>query len=319
MRKIFDLLILACLASLLLTSCGDTDSIGDGSTISADKIIKRIKQGKTVCISDKTITGKLDFTKSASSNKKLAVSAVYIAEEVCFRNCIFEDTVTTFSTDAKTKASVLTVFDRNVVFDGCDFKSALVMQQADFRGRLDLDNSKVRGESDFTGTHFRNGCSFMSANFDGNVYFVSCNFDGKSKFFKVLFKNSAIFQHLSFHDAATFADAYFYGGVELDDIATMSVLDFAKAKFSGNVHITNSRFYGNMKLASCKFNKFLGINGNTFAGSLDMRSSQLGKRLEATGNYLLAAPVSDGLTGLDSCEVFMDDNKIITTNIKQIF
>ncbi len=301
---------------LSATSCQDH---GSGPSVSASDIVEMIGKGKNVCISDKTITGKLDFTKSFPYNKKLPVSAVYIPVELCFRNCVFEDTVTFFGSDAASKASQLSVLDRNVVFDGCEFKSFLQMQQADFRGRLDFDNCKVRGESNFTGVHFRNGCSFMSSNFDSAAYFVSCILDGKGKFFKVLFKQSAVFQHLRIHDAVTFADSYFYGGAYIDDISAMSLMDFAKAKFFGNVTIANSRFADNLRLVSCRFGGRLELQDNTFAGQLDLRESKLGPVADASGNLLYAGPLLGGLQGLDSCMVTNSGNRLITTDIKPIF
>lgn len=315
---LFKSLIFMFMAFAIL-SCGKSDDAkGDGAVISADKILKQIRQGKNVNVYNKTITGKLDFTELSLSGKKLDVSAVYIPVEVCFRNCVFEDSVLTFSSNDELKKDLLTVFERNVIFQECEFRQALVMPQTCFRGRFDFDICKVEGESDFSGCSFRDGVSFRQSNFGGDSYFVSCNFFGRSNFMKVLFKNSAVFQYVRFHDAAMFADSHFYGGVDMSRLYAGAYIDFSNAKFSGNVLMAYSQYLCDLRLVSCSFSKRLSFCNNMVCGTIKMPKAKFGSELVFSDNILMSAPETQDVEKSDSCAVSQTNNKLVDMIVKPI-
>ena len=313
--------LLGCLLAVaVLLSAGCQRDVNNGeSVLSAKKILKQIQHGKPITVSNKTISGVLDFTKVCGSNKKLDVSAVYIPVEISFRNCVFEDSVVAFCTDPDTRRDVFSVFERNVNFLDCDFKSALVMRQVDFRGRFDFDLSKVAGESDFSGSHFGRGVSFCKANFNDDTYFVSCNFDGRANFFKVFFRNAAVLQYVRFNDVAMFTDSYFYGGVDMSKIFASSSIDFANTKFSGNVIMSNSQYLGDLRLVACQFSKSLSMLNNKIYGTLNLSKSQMGVQLNVADNVLYMEPELGDYLVPDSCTVVQNGNRILTTVVKQIF
>ncbi len=305
--------------AVVSAGCSNTADTQGESIISAEKILKQIKQGKAVTVSNKTVKGVLDFTKIYSSNKKLDVSAVYIPVEISFRNCVFEDSVMAFSTDEVTKTDVMSVFERNVNFVDCEFRSALVMRQADFRGRFDFDISKVEGEADFSGSHFGRGVSFCMANFNGDTYFVSCTFDGRANFFKVFFRNSAVLQYVRFNDATMFTDSHFYGALDMSKIFASSTIDFANTKFSGNVIISNSQYLCDLRLVACQFSKSLSMLNNKIYGTLNLYKAQVGSQLNVADNLLFVEPELGEFAKSDSCSVVQSGNKVVDTIVKQIF
>lgn len=305
--------------ALVLAGCGSAADTQEESSLSAEKILKQIKQGKAISVSNKTIKGVLDFTKINSSNKKMDVSAVYIPVEISFRNCVFEDSVMAFSSDEVAKKDLISVFERNVNFVDCEFKSALVMRQADFRGRFDFDISKVDGETDFSGSHFGRGVSFSMANFNDDTYFVSCTFDGRANFYKVFFRNSAVFQYVRFNDVTMFTDSHFYGALDMSKIFASSNIDFANTKFSGNVIMSNSQYLCDLRLVACQFSKSLSMLNNKIYGTLNLYKAQMGSQLNVADNLLYMEPELGEYSKSDSCAVVQSGNKVVNTIVKQIF
>ncbi|MCQ2250966.1 MAG: pentapeptide repeat-containing protein [Bacteroidales bacterium] len=318
-RSFFCVLMLALMLSATLSGCGDSPDAASGDTISADKILKLIRQGKPVQISNKRVKGKLDFTNLAASDKKLNFSNVYIPVEISFRNCVFEDSVVAFRDDRATRIQVSTAFERNVSFLECDFQQALCMSQTDFRGRMDFDISKVQGEADFSGAHFRSGTSFCMANFNSDTYFVSCNFEGRCNFMKVFFRDAAVFQYVRFQDAVMFADAHFYGGVDFSKVFALNVVDFANSKFAGNVTLAYSQFLGDLRMIAVKYSGNLNMLGNTFLGQLNMEKAQFGSSLLLADNSFFNAPSIGGAALPDSCRVEQKNNKFADFDVKQLF
>jgi hypothetical protein len=247
MKKLVQLLALCCL--FLNVSCGNDN---DTQTLTSDKVIKKISEGKSLLIKDKTIKGFLDFTKVQKTDNKLPVAAVYIESEIIFAGCTFEDSVAAFFNAGN---MVRTVFNKNVVFYDCKFLKGAEFTQAEFAKDFSFELSNVEGKASFDGTDFSKGAVFASANFQDDCTFINSRFHGKTTFFKSLFKKAAIFQHIKFYEPASFWDSNFYGYFEFSDNRTFDAPDFMNAKFSDRVVFCNSVFTDGIKLKGCKFLK----------------------------------------------------------------
>lgn len=322
MKKNYLLIVFVGIAMPLLLGCskgGGTDGgTAADSVVSADYIIDQLIAGKSVVLNNKRISGALDFTKAGLSNSNLAVSAVYINEEVCFRNCVFDDSVSTYWDDNTLNTAEFTVFLKNVCFQGCEFRKGINMRQTDFRGRFDFDVSKVENLSDFSGARFGNGVSFRSANFNGDAFFVSCVFEGRANFFKVFFRNSVLMQYVRFYDIAMFSDTYFYGGVDISKVFAGASIDFTNSKFFANLTMSNSDYLGDVRLVNCKFGKNFAFLGNKVMGTLNLNKSQIEGAANISENILLMLPEVRDYTKSDSCSIIQKDNKTINMIVKQI-
>lgn len=322
MKKISLLLLLMAMAVCKLCICGcvsgDDGASAKDSTILADKIIKQIRQGKNISLKDKHILGVLDFTKVSPSNKKLNVSTSYVPSEICFVDCVFHDSVITYRDIPDSRCSVVSVFDKNVCFQNCQFSSDLVMRQTDFRGRFDFDLCRVNGNSDFSGSHFSTGISFCQANFDGDAMFVSCNFYGRANFFKVFFRNSLVMQYVRFNDIAMFSDAHFYGVVDMSKMFAASTVDFANSKFSGGFSLTNSQFLGDLRLVACQFSDKASLLNNQLVGLLNLRKAQFLCNTTIIDNVLYTEPDSRDCIKADSVDIIQQNNKTVNLIVKQI-
>jgi uncharacterized protein YjbI with pentapeptide repeats len=322
MKKLYLLITLVGIVTSLISACskgvgGDVKTAED-SVISADYIIEQLIEGKSIKLANKRITGALDFTKAGLPNSNIAVSAVYVNEEVSFCNCVFDDSVSTYWDDNTLNAAEFTVFLKNVSFQECVFRKGINMRQTDFRGRFDFDVSKVENLADFSGARFGNGVSFRAANFNGDVFFVSCVFEGRANFFKVFFRNSVLMQYVRFYDIAMFSDTYFYGGVDISKIFAGASIDFTNSKFFANLTMSNSDYLGDVRLVNCKFGKNFAFLGNKVIGTLNLNKSQIEGAVNLSDNILLMSPEVREYTKGDSCSIIQKDNKTVNLIVKQI-
>ncbi len=264
MRRYF-VLAVAAIVMAVVTGCGgnkDASVIPSSGDVTAGQIIGALRSGKRVYLKDRTITGMLDFTTTTQYCGLVGIVPVYVEPEIVFLNCVFEDSVTTFS-EHENAQKVYTVFDKNVVFHDCEFKRGVNFTQADFRGRFDFDISKVHGVAAFDGCNFRNGTSFAMANFNEAVTFVSTVFAARSNFLKSFFRKSAIFQRCRMEDMVMFADSHFYGYTEFIKIVALGDIDFTNTQFAGRTFFKRSVLLGNIKLSNCVFKDSTDFSENT--------------------------------------------------------
>ena len=244
--KIFNLF----LAAFLIFSVACSDQKDGAGTITAQKIIKKISDGKNLIIKDKTVKGMLDFTRTQKVDNKLPLSTVYIDNELIFINCTFEDSVTAFFSEGN---MVKTVFEKNVTFYDCKFLKGANFTQADFSKDLNFELSNVSGKIAFDGADFSKGAVFASANFQEVCTFINCRFSGRTTFYKSLFKKSVIWQKSVFYAPVSFWDARFYGYFEFSDIKAYEKPDFMNARFSDRAVFFNSLYNSGLKIDSTQF------------------------------------------------------------------
>lgn len=259
----------------------------DGDTLTSQQIVDLMRMGWPVHLKGNIIKGTLDFTEVSGSSSLLAVAPSYVYSDIVFANCVFEDSVTSFS-ERDNSQKVYTVFERNIVFQECDFKRGVNFTQADFRGRFDFDISKVAGDAAFDGCKFRAGVSFAMANFNGEVTFVSSVFGGRANFMKSFFRKPVVFQRCRMEDMVMFADSHFYDYTEFSKISAMGDIDFTNSQFAGRVVMARSLYMGNIKFANCVLKGSMEFIGNTLAEQPNVAGVQLPEGgVNASDNSLL--------------------------------
>lgn len=261
-------LVVVLAAMLSMLGCGNNGKQfappSEGDTVTARQIEDILRMGWPVYLKGCVISGQLDFTQVFGANGLVAVSASYIDADILFANCIFEDSVTTFS-ERENAQKVYTVFNKNVVFQECEFKRGVNFTQADFRGRFDFDISKVSGDAAFDGCKFRGGASFAMANFNGEATFVSCVFGGRGNFMKSFFRKPVVFQRCKMEDVVMFADSHFYGYTEFSKLTAYNDIDFTNSQFADRLVMARSLYLGNIKMSNCVLKGSVEFTGNTFA------------------------------------------------------
>ena len=234
--------VLFCLTSF---ACSSSKKEKDNSIeVSAQKIIKKISEGKPLILKDKVIKGTLDFTKVEKNDRVLPVSYNFVESSLTFVNCTFEDSVCAFFSGTENNMGLIgIVFNKDVNFYGCKFLKGVNFTQSRFNGNFSFELSNVANKAAFDGAKFSGAALFASANFQDDCSFVSCKCLDKTSFFKTLFKKSMIVQGCTFSDMIYFCNSIVNGYFEFSDNKVLSKTDFSYAKFSSKMRFANNMFY----------------------------------------------------------------------------
>ena len=197
--------------------------------IQAVDIIAQLDKGKNIYLDSCIIWGDLDFTKLRNQNKIApGLMQIFVNASVTFNNCVFIGKVKTFEANP----NVNVMFERNLSFVNCDFRSD-----------VDFTEIVVRGNAYFTGSVFRAKVSLQGAYFwHKKVFFNQVNFEGDALFQNTVFAGDVNFLHSVFSSSAMFQKArvggmMFFGNVKFNDYvdfsysrATESIFMYAEFK-----------------------------------------------------------------------------------------
>ncbi|MCG1036982.1 pentapeptide repeat-containing protein [Polaribacter sargassicola] len=235
--------------------------------IEASKIIKDIKDGKSIAIKNATIIGVLDFTfmdEALKNNVKTKKSSSwfnwgsnnnssnevkkYIENEISFINCTFKNDVLAYIPDEDSGYTFTASFKNNAIFKNCTFN-----QKAMFK------YSRFEKDADFSGSSFNDDSTFKYAKFDKDISFNNTTFDEIATFKYTKFNNSVSFSDAVFHDTAIFKYTNFSNGVSFRNTNFKEDLNIKYMKVTGNFDVSN------MKVAYNVDSKYTKINGNSFS------------------------------------------------------
>ena len=212
-------------------------------TVQAEDIIKDIKAGKDVSISNATIEGVLDFTymeeklddlprrkkKWWNGNWNWGSNTVNntIETKVSFTNCTFTDHVLAYIPDSDDSGyTFIANFEDDTIFKNCTFERKAMFKYSEF----DRNAS-------FEGAQFEDDTTFKYAKFDNYISFANSRFS-----------ESATFKYSEFSDGVSFKNAKF----EED-------LNIKYTKVRGKFNISE------MKVAYDIDSKYTKINGQSFS------------------------------------------------------
>lgn len=170
-------------------------------TVYAKDIIKDIKAGKSVTISNATIEGDLDFTymddklqdlpkrkKRWWNNGGSNTIKNVINTKVSFTNVVFKDHVLAYIPDSDNSGyTFIASFKDDAIFKNCTFERKAMFKY-----------SRFEGKSSFEGSKFDDDTTFKYAKFDDFVSFADTSFD-----------ESATFKYAKFRDGVSFRMAKF--------------------------------------------------------------------------------------------------------------
>ena len=206
-------------------------------TINASDIMKDVKDGKSVNISNATIEGVLDFTFMDEKIQDLPrrrrwwnnggsnVVKYTVESKVSFTNCTFKDDVLAYIPDEDSGYTFTANFDDDAIFKNCTFERKAMFKYSSFERNADFEGAKFDDDTTFKYAKFYNYVSFASSNFS----------------------ETATFKYTKFKDGVSFNSANF----EED-------LNLKYTNVSGKFDIDN------MKVAYDINSKYTKINGKSF-------------------------------------------------------
>ena len=228
-------------------------------TFHASDIMRDVKNGKAVEISNATIKGILDFTFMEEALPKLPTRKSWwnnggsntiekqITSKISFVNCTFDDDVLAYIPDEKSGYTFVANFEDVVVFRDCTFEQKAMFKYSDFEKN-----------TDFSGTKFKEDSTFKYANFNRDISFKSTLFEEPSTFKYANFKHFVSFENSVFNESAIFKYTEFKDGVSFRNVKFEEDLNIKYTKVSGEFDITN------MEVAFDIDSKYAKINGKSF-------------------------------------------------------
>lgn len=230
-------------------------------TIKASDLLKDIKTGKSVTISNATITGVLDLTYMNDALPKLPKRKKWwwsnggsnaiekqLTGSISFTNCVFVDDVLAYIPHEKSGYTFIANFEDDVTFKNCTFKRKAMFKYSNFEQNANFSNTKFNDDTTFKYAKFERNSSFKNVVFEHLATFKYAEFRRLTDFSNAVFQNKAIFKYANFKDGVSFNNTNF----EED-------LNIKYTKVRGEFDITN------MKVAYDIDSKYTTINGKSFS------------------------------------------------------
>ena len=233
-------------------------------TIDAEDIIRDIKAGKDISISNATIEGNLDFTYMEekleslpqkkrrrrwwnSNNGDNKIKNV-IEVSISFENVTFNDDVLAYIPDSEDSGyTFIAHFEDNAIFKNCVFKRKAMFKYSKFENDSSFENADFQDDTTFKYSEFRRAANFANTTFENAATFKYTDF---STF--VSFANS------TFEESATFKYTKFRNGVSFKDVKFEEDLNLKYTEVRGKFDISG------MKVAYDIDSKYTSINGKSF-------------------------------------------------------
>ncbi|MEM6380433.1 MAG: pentapeptide repeat-containing protein, partial [Bacteroidota bacterium] len=136
------------------------------NTVSAEEIMRDIKAGKDVELSNVTIEGRLDFTfmeeqlaslpRKRASRKKNNSIYKHIQSKISFTNCEFQYDVLAYIPDHDESGyTFIAHFEDVVTFKNCVFKKRAMFKHSNFHEDSSFEHTEFLGETTFKHANFK--------------------------------------------------------------------------------------------------------------------------------------------------------------------
>jgi hypothetical protein len=229
-------------------------------TVYASDILKDIKNGKKVSISNATVKGILDFTYMEEALPSLPKRSKWwnnggsntvekdISSSISFLNCTFKDDVLAYIPHEESGYTFIANFEDTVVFKNCTFERKAMFKYSDF------DEN-----TDFSGTKFLEDSTFKYAEFSRNISFENTFFEEPATFKYAEFRKFVSYANSIFKESATFKYTKFKNGVSFNNVKFEEDLNLKYTKVDGEFDIKN------MDVGYDIDSKYTKINGKSFS------------------------------------------------------
>lgn len=210
-------------------------------TVYAEDIMRDIKAGKDISISNATIEGILDFTfmdeqlenraRKRASRKRNNTIKYTVTSKVSFINCTFRNHVLAYIPDGdNTGYTFIADFEDDATFKDCMFERKAMFKHSTF----------VRNTS-FEGSTFDAGTTFKHAVFDEKANFKNTEFESSATFKHAIFKEMVQFDASIFHENVTLKHTMFRNGLSLKEVQFKGSLDMKHTMIKGDFDMSGMK------------------------------------------------------------------------------
>ncbi len=231
--------------------------------IYASDLLKDIKEGKDITISNAIIEGVLDMTYMNEALPKLPkrkkgwwnkggsnTIEKEITSKISFIDCTFNDDVLAYIPDEDSGYTFIANFENNVIIKNSVFKGKAMFKYSDF-----IENSN------FSGTKFLGNSTFKYAKFQKDISFQSVQFKKPATFKYAEFNRFVSFANSIFKETATYKYTKFKKGVSFNNVKFEEDLNIKYTKVNGDFNIKNMKV--NYEIDS-KYTKINGLSFNKY-------------------------------------------------------
>lgn len=216
---------LVLITAIIMTTCASSN-VKQNKGGFEDLIVA----GKDVYFKDMTFTEDIDFTQFEKNLISEGVYQVRITSSVTFQNCTFKGKVISYKKNEDGSA-VLTSFQSNLSFIGCNFDNEVSFRAA-----------SVLGRTDFTSSAFSKNVSFEECTFFQNAYFRASNYHEEVRFQNTVFMQKANFLNAEFDVTVSFQQAIFHSEAQFSSVKFIGYADFGLINCYGNFFANYAEF-----------------------------------------------------------------------------
>ncbi len=300
--------IIFCLfLSFFFTSCYGANK----KEMYASEILKLINKGKPVQFQDKIILDDLDFSQIKEGHFA-SVSAIQkpVCSGIFFMNCIFMGKVTATGVQQKMQMAVL--FERNVNFFNCDFRSEVNFENAVFNGEVDFSRSTFRDRVSFneiTISGKRNVFSEIVAESDFTM--INPLIHGNLNFMNAKFQSNASFQSVTVN-TLQFSNASFEEDVDFSNTVVYKNLFFNYVVYNGNANFSFSKFYGDADFLNSSSEQYADFSGSFYYGKTRFNNTTFKGETDFTNTIFIQVPQTENMTSNKEIEIkALENNSMI--------
>ncbi|MFY0631615.1 MAG: pentapeptide repeat-containing protein [Flavobacteriaceae bacterium] len=229
-------------------------------TVDAADIIKDIKAGKSISISNATIEGILDFTymdekledlpkrkkKRWWNNKGLDNKIKnQIDVNISFTNCTFKDDVLAYFPDGEDSGYTFVAnFEEDAMFKDCKFEGKAMFKYSDFEKDASFQNSKFQDDTTFKYAKFKNNISFKNTGFENDATFKYAEFRIFIDFSNSTFSENATFKYAKFKEGVSFKNVQFEEGLNIKYTQVRGKFDISGMKVAFDIDSKYTKING---------------------------------------------------------------------------
>lgn len=266
---------LATFALLILTQASACKATND---MTGEEIVKALRAGKAVRLTDKTIKGDLDFTNGEAAPLHPAIQYMDFSGTAFFERCTFEGKVIGFK---KSTPAVAARFTGAFAFAECTFKQAVSFRENFFSDGVYLIGVSFLGEANFEGATFARPVTFQTCNFKGETAFqrarfasdfsaTECVFDGITSFQRARFGGETLFAKPTTNAYTDFGGILAQGGFFFNGATVKDRLIFNNAEFQSRAEWMQGKFDGLVEMKNVVFSGKTRFNDSQFGGEWNL-------------------------------------------------
>jgi hypothetical protein len=298
--------------AFILMSCGFANS-DKHKMMEAKEVINMINKGQPVQISDKIITGDLDFTQIKDKSVGTDISLVHnISQNVIFVKCVFMGKVIANREEGMVNDYVN--FDHNISFVNCDFRNDFCMDDIEVNGNISFAKSVFRGNNtSLNNIKVKGKAQFWEVVSEKNFTMVSAHIWDNANFMDAQFQSECSLQNLICNDLQ-FSNVKCGGPFDFSLSTINGNLTMNYCEYDGDVQLSNSRFSGTSDILDSKFMKQTNFEKSLFLGKTRLSGSEFKGEVNTNETLFLMPPALDNVKASNSAKIKVNTSYEIETN-----